>query len=62
LLGEKLFDSATTAFLNNHRETPADFEDFCNEYKAFCGAENEAKLSQFFNDWIYSCEALKKYI
>ena len=62
LLGEELFDSATTAFLNNHRETPADFEDFCNEYKAFCGAVNEARLSQFFDDWIYSCEALKKYI
>ena len=60
MVGESIFDSATTQFLINNKENPVDFEDFCAEYKVLCGVENETKLSQFFSDWIYSCNALKK--
>ena len=60
MIGEPLFDSATRAFLDKHKETPVDFEDFCNVYKTLCGGENEARLTRFFNDWIYSCDALRR--
>jgi hypothetical protein len=62
LLGESMFDLATTSFLNKYKETPCDFESFCNEYKSFCGIENKSKLEQFFQDWIYSCKSIATYI
>ena len=62
LLGESLFDAATAAFLAKYRHTPADFEDFCREYLHFCGKEHEDNLTQFFNDWIYTCNGLEKLI
>jgi len=61
LLGQPLFDRATKSFLDKHKETPADFEDFCNEYKSFCGKGYEARLTKFFNDWIYSTNALTNH-
>jgi len=62
LLGDELFDGATTAFLLKYKDVAADFEDFCETYKAFCGGEYQDKLSTFFADWIYSCEGLKKHM
>ena len=62
MLGEDLFDKATASFLQTHQETPGDFEDFCQEYIDYCGAENKDKLTQFFSDWIYSCEGIKNFL
>ena len=59
LLGERLFDEATAAFLAEYKETPADFEDFCEFYKKFCGEEYKSKLTRFFEKWIYSSEGLE---
>ena len=58
VLGEEMFDAATAAFLQTYKETPANFEDFCNAYITFCGKENESNLTQFFDEWIYSCKWL----
>jgi len=62
LLGDKLFDGATDAFLYKYKGVAADFEDFCEAYKAFCSNEHQDKLSGFFDDWIYTCKGLKEHI
>lgn len=62
LVGEAIFDRATTAFLIQYADEPADFEDFCAAYSALCGKENEAILTRFFDDWIYTCNAIAQKI
>jgi hypothetical protein len=62
LLGDELFDGATADFLRKYNDVATDFDSFCKAYIAFCGNESQEKLSMFFDDWIYSCEGLKKHI
>ena len=62
LLGNELFDGATETFLHKYKAIAADFEDFCETYKTFCGSEYQDELSAFFDEWIYSCEGLKKHM
>jgi hypothetical protein len=62
LLGEALFDGATADFLQKYRTLAADFDDFCEAYKSYCGREYHNKLTAFFDDWIYSCEGLIEHM
>jgi hypothetical protein len=51
LVGEEGFDRATAEFLAKYKDTPADFEKFCVEYKRLCP---DVDLEVFFQKWIYS--------
>jgi len=61
LMGETLFDAVTTEFLGNHADAPVDFAIFCSEYTSLCDEEKQDEIARFFDDWIYSCNGLKKY-
>jgi hypothetical protein len=50
-MGEETFDRVTKEFLLKYRDTPADFEKFCEEYKRLCP---DVDLETFFQKWIYS--------
>ena len=53
LIGVDSFDRITTQFLADFTNAPADFGSFCAEYERGSG---DPRVTQFFDDWIYSDE------
>jgi hypothetical protein len=51
LVGEETFDRAAKEFLDKYKDTPVDFEKFCEEYIRLCPGVD---LEGFFQEWIYS--------
>lgn len=62
IISENIFDNITTQFLNEFKNKPTTFEDFCNFYIDKATNDKKQSVKKLFDDWIYSCEGFKKYI